>query len=302
MKTIYMALENHSDHELQDLMTENLPWIIRNFSTWMIECIPIGYQNKDALSYLFCQIKNYRIVVQTTGIFNEEEVLFLNTPFIAAMLPNEAAFSQPNPDLEANAFVERRIELLSRLICSSEIGFYPPEVLEQMLGIYKRYRFFYLCLEEGIQLKGMEPTSYKAGLGIFDKIGGQRDLSMFNAIVQAGKEGGEKGIFMLLGASHGIPLIPALASLGQFNASFIRLATNQKYVCSQAPFSQWLSEKAPSLFLGPENYLAQKIIERSSTKESQAASLESTLRVFHGPALPANLERCLDTGFVKSRR
>ena len=67
------------------------------------------------------------------------------------MLPNEAAFSQPNPDLEANAFVERRIELLSRLISSAEIGLYHSEGLEQMLGIYKRYRFFYLCLEEGIQ-------------------------------------------------------------------------------------------------------------------------------------------------------
>jgi len=55
------------------------------------------------------------------------------------MLPNEAAVPRPNLDLEANAFVERRIELLSRLISSAEIGLYHSEGLEQMLGIYKRY-------------------------------------------------------------------------------------------------------------------------------------------------------------------
>jgi hypothetical protein len=301
MQIIYVALENHSDHELIDLLTENLPWIKRNFSTWMMECVPIQYQNQDALRYLFRQIKDYRFDFAGIDLFNEEEVLFLNMPFVEAMLTKETAFSQPNPDLKAIAFVERRIELISSLINSDEIDHSQNEGLEQMLGIFKRYRLFFLCLAEGIQLKGMEPSSYQAGLGIFDSIGGRRDASMFDAIVKAQRDGVEKGIFMLLGASHGITLIQALASLGKFNASFIRLATSHKYVCSQAPFSQWLSKIAPSLFLGPENNLAQKIIERSSTKASQTASLEATLHMFHGPALPDNLEHCLKTGFVKSR-
>jgi hypothetical protein len=168
-----------------------------------------------------------------------------------------------------------------------------------MLGVYKRYRLYYQCLEAGLELKGMEPVHYKPGLGVFDT-SGSRDIGMHNAILEAGKEAGEKGIFMLLGASHAIHIIPALAVKGQFTASFVRIATSEKYIDPSSPFSQWLENISPQLCLGSENYLTKVIIDSSSSKAYQRELLESSLRVIHGPALPPNLERNLNTGlFVK---
>lgn len=133
---------------------------------------------------------------------------------------------------------------------------------------------------------------------VFDNEG-VRDKGMLEAIKQAGE--GEKGILMLVGASHGISLIPALATSGQFNCSFVRLATKPEYINLATSHSQWLVEKAPRLKLGPENYVTQQIIERSSSKNDQTALLEATLHVVLGPALPPNLERDLDSGSVKNR-
>lgn len=167
MKTIYMALDNHKDHELLDLLTDNLPWIIKNFSILMIESVPVGYQNDDALGYFFSKIKDYTFPIDVNSIFNEEELFFLKTPFTGVLL-HEAANAQSNPNLEPMAFVQRRIELLSRIMYSNSSKVEPSSIegLKHPLGIFKRYRLFSQCLKEGIQLKGMEPASYQAGLGI----------------------------------------------------------------------------------------------------------------------------------------
>jgi hypothetical protein len=300
VKTIFMALEKHDDHELMGLLTENLSWIKTNFSTMMMECVPVGYQNTDALSYFFHTIKTYGFNVREAGLYNEEEILFLDKPFKEQLLAGEADFSQISSNLKAMAFVERRIELLSRITSSGLTHIYNPGVIEQMLCIYKRYRLFYQCLEAGLELKGMEPVNYRPGFGVFDT-SGSRDIGMYNAILEAGKEGGEKGIFMLVGASHAIHLIPALSVTGQFTASFVRLATSEKYIDPRSPFSQWFENIAPKLCLGHENYLTKLIIDSSSSKACQRKLLESSLRVAHGPALPPNLERNLDTGLAGKR-
>ena len=66
-----MALDDHADHELHDLLTENLSWIKTNFSTMMMECVPVGCQNKDALSYFFRILKTYGLDVSKTGLYNK---------------------------------------------------------------------------------------------------------------------------------------------------------------------------------------------------------------------------------------
>ena len=72
MKTIYILLDNHADHYVHDLLLTNMPWIVKNFSTIMIECVPMQLKGENALEFLFNVVKSYTFDVEP-GIFKQEE-------------------------------------------------------------------------------------------------------------------------------------------------------------------------------------------------------------------------------------
>ena len=276
MKPIYILLDNHTDFYIFDLLQENMPWIVKNFSTVLMESAPMQLTGAEALEYYFDKIKTYTLDTSNLpkGILKEEDSNFLAKPYEP---------SQMAPDI----FIEKRIAALS--IMGKQVS--------QLYGILKGYQFFANCLKQGIELRGAEPSSYRPGLGIFEPIV-KRDVAMHQALNSAANTS-LRGVFFIVGASHGINLIQALAKSGQHSCSFVRLATEDKLIeKSPGSFGAWYKNEMQMLNLGPENQVSELIIPRDWPSNIQTKLLEESLRVVQGAALPENMERDLSTGLV----
>lgn len=279
MKPIYILLNNHNDFHIFDLLQKNMPWIVKNFSTVLMECAPMQFTGAAALEYYFDILKTYKIDTSNLpeGILKEEDSNFLAKPYEPAQMA-------------ADIFIEKRVASLSIM----------GKQFSKMYDLFKGYQFFANCLKQGIELRGAEPSSYLPGLGIFEPIV-KRDVAMHQALNSAANTS-LRGVFFIVGASHGINLIQALAKSGQHSCSFVRLATEDKFIeRSPRSFGAWYENEMRMLELGPENQVSQLIIPKNMPSNIQTKLLEESLRVVQGAALPDNMERDLSTGQVSGK-
>ena len=279
MKTIYILLDNHADHYVHDLLLTNMPWIVKNFSTIMIECVPMQLKGENALEFLFNVVKSYTFDVEP-GIFKQEEKAFLSKPY------------DPNQMTPEN-FITKRTILLSHL-CLHQDKTCDMNPIKIVISNFKRYQFFATCLRQGIQIKGMEPREYRPGLGLFDS--DSRDAAIFNS-VKIAADTSALGVFVTVGAYHGISLIQQMGRLGGYSCSFVRLATEEQFINKKpGEFCAWREKELLGLKLGFETHVTQLIVSKDLAPETQSQLLQESLQIVQGPALPDDMERDILTG------
>ena len=181
MKNLYCLLDNHSDHKINTVLSDNLSWISAHFDTLLTESVPVAFSGENVLRYLFTQIKDHIIKGLNDSGFSQEEQDFLGKGW----LPEQ---------MKPSEFISKRIQLISQVIDK-----YPE--FQHLLCLCKRQMFLDQCHKKGIRLQGLEHKQYIPGNGIFEPIV-RRDDAFYQNTLQA-IDASKKGVFVIIGPIRG---------------------------------------------------------------------------------------------------
>ena len=230
-------MTNHSDIAHMELLIRHIPNIKAHFNSILVECMPKNLSNEAlikqyrdlALSYLI-DLKAVKVTLGLTA--NEVRVM-----------QNE--YQKPLSDEEK--FVQK-YQIIEKIRDKSGAS----------LGVRLNmmfYNFYYLYFlieahKQGIQLFGIEASTYYPGIGRFNS---SRDQEIVKNTIQLTEK--HEKCFVVIGASHGIDLIKAYQKITSVKSAFTHIYLD----------STLIDEKSESM-------LFKKEIEESDYKLNETQS------------------------------
>ena len=224
MPNLHVLMTNHSDVNSIKLLIEQLPFIKEHYETFAVECVPYGLKNEEILQYLSKVMLTY--VLDLTAI-NEQlglskiHLLALKNVYTATLTDEEK--------------MRLKYEAVKEIVDNAKCDFEPN--IKQVLYQFYYYHYLSEAIKMGIELVGVESSSYSPGAGKFQPT---RDQDVVANTLNVMRN--RQNVLMLVGASHGIDLIKANKKNGTMRNSYTHLYCDSTVISSNAPSQRFKRE------------------------------------------------------------